>query len=100
MGWGTDFTTDIYLSRMTFDNEYQLDDKIKKVEKDINFATERILMYCSSNPSEVVIDDEGFEPIEYLHQRVKELLEEYEENVILLSKLEMYKETNPFNNEK
>ena len=30
MGWGTDFTADIYISRERFKNEYELDEKIKK----------------------------------------------------------------------
>ena len=28
MGWGTEFTTDIYLNRMAFNSKYELDDKI------------------------------------------------------------------------
>ena len=42
MGWGTDFTANIYLDRMTFKTIQEVKNKIEENEKYINDAKQKI----------------------------------------------------------
>lgn len=91
MGWGIEFTGDIFLNRVTIQNEWQLEDEIESTKQDIT-NIERILfgLACSSinrSPEEEAIDvihdiDRGF--IDYM--------EMYREATIQLYKLNLFKD--------
>ena len=57
MGWGTDFKTDIYLNRMIFNSKGELEDKIEELEKGITTCKEKLLMFASSTPKDIIPDD-------------------------------------------
>lgn len=95
MGWGTDFTVDIYLSRQIFNSSFELEDKIKEIEKEINDIKSRILMYGSSNVKDILPEDWNDEPISFIHNSVSTEFESLDEKTIELYKLNLYKETNP-----
>lgn len=99
MGWGTTFITDIYLSRQCFDNEYQVEDKIKKNEEAIQNLKQKLMMYTSSSPSEIIPEDWD-SAIDFLNSEVNSILEELEDLQIENYKLTLYLETSPFQNEK
>ena len=43
MGYGTLFTTDIYLNRQIFESRYELDEKVKELEKFIEMSKQELL---------------------------------------------------------
>ena len=96
MSWGTDFVAEIYLSRQTFSNIYEIESKIDSNNKHIESIKQRIMMYTSANPSELVPEDWEEDSILFLNQRVNELIEELEEYTLDNYRLELYLETNPF----
>lgn len=78
MGWGTNFTADIYLSRERFETEYELDLKIEEMEDYIRIVREKILMTCMIGKDAFNIEDcEGnkCEPVDVVHTNVNELLD-------------------------
>lgn len=97
MSWGTDFKADIYLSRQAFHNIYELEGKIKDNEKIIESVKQRLMMYASASPSELVPEDWEEDSVNFLAQRIEELLEELEDLTIENYKLNLYLETDPFN---
>lgn len=95
MGWGTQFSADIFLSRERIENIYDLEREIQDVEKDIRTIRERILMYCSAGVNAGIRKDcEGndLEPIFCIHQDITELFEWYEESIAKTVKLNLMKE--------
>lgn len=97
MGWGTTFNTDIYLSRQMFTNEYQIEEKIKDNEEIINGLKQKLMMYASCNPSEIVPEDWSDSAIDFLQMKFKEIFEELEDFQLENYKLSLYLESYPFN---
>ena len=95
MGWGTDFTAEIYLNRQVFHSSYELDDKIDELENEINDIKGRLLMYASTNVKDIIPDEWKDEPITFIHLRVNEELALLQEKCVELYRLFLYKETNP-----
>jgi len=59
MGWGIDFTADIYLSRQDYRENIELvKDEILDLEKGINSSKEKILMYAAATPKDVSMPTE------------------------------------------
>ena len=46
MGYGTSFTTEIYLNRQIFNSRYELDDKIKELENYIELSKRELLAFA------------------------------------------------------
>lgn len=95
MGWGTDFTAEIYLSRKIFSNQYELDEAIKSFEDEISNIKSRLLMYASANIKEITPTDMEEEPINFVYYKVTDEMKSLEENIIELHLLNLYKESNP-----
>ena len=89
MGWGTEFKTEIYLNRMTFENKGILEDEIEELEQTIERYKRELLMYCSANVRELIPKDWDEEPITFIYNKVNELLSQLEEDTLLLYKLEL-----------
>lgn len=96
MGWGIDFTADIYLSRQNYnENVYAVQDEIERLEKENQSIKERMLMMVTGGASSVCIKDcEGNEcdPVDVLHTRFTEMLNIYDENQTQIIDLHYYKE--------
>ena len=78
MGWGTDFTADIYLSRERFETEYELDSKIEETKDYIRVVREKILMACMNGKEAFNLEDcEGniFDLVDVVHRNVNEWLD-------------------------
>jgi hypothetical protein len=90
MGWGTDFTTDIFLSRENYRSIYDLEDKIKEDEKDLENIRSKILMFASSNPKDIIPEDWKEEPINFIHREVNNLLDELYELDMFLNRRYLY----------
>ena len=96
MSWGIDFTAHIFLSRQCYsENVLVVQDEIDRLEKGCQKIKERMLMLVAGGKSMVNMEDcggDGFEPIDILHSRFNNLLEQYDENQGKIQNLIYYKE--------
>ena len=96
MGWGTSFKADIYLSRQTFNNRYELSEKIKELEGYIEFSKGKLTSLAVATPKDIVIEknDEGYmeSPFDQILRKTTEIFEFMEENYRELNKLYQYQE--------
>lgn len=93
MGWGTEFKADIYLSRMSFENKYILEDKIKETEEYINNLKTKLSLYAVSSPKDIVDPEWTDDVITWVKNQMDEILEELIVETIVLYKLNLFKET-------
>jgi hypothetical protein len=91
MGWGTQFKTDIYLSRVSLKNISEVNDAIAECESMIKMFEQDLLILASLNNTpkkgrdlELVIFD--------IRSRVNEAFEGAKEEIINLTKLTTLKE--------
>lgn len=90
MGWGTDFITEVHLSKETYNSIYELEDKIEEDKKDLERLNAKILMYASANPRDLIPEDWKDEPINFIHFDVNQLLEELYETTMMLGRRYLY----------
>lgn len=82
MGWGTTFTTDIYISRRHFDSLADLDDAIKEYEDSIAWIEKRLLMFAASPPGD----------ISELQFEVEEIIENLKHDITEVNRLYLLRE--------
>jgi len=90
--WGTNFKTDIFLKRISFSYDSEVDDKIEEISEDIQKLKEKINMYVSANVKDLIPLDWQEEPITFIQMKISEIWEELEAQYSLLYKLNLYKE--------
>jgi hypothetical protein len=102
MGYGTAFTTEIYLNRQIFQNRHELDERIKEIEGYIESAKQELTALAVSTPKDVIAekDESGYpqNPIDEVLRKTKETFEWMEDNYRDLNKLyqyQQYLEENP-----
>jgi hypothetical protein len=102
MGYGTSFTTEIYLSRKVFNSDSELDDNIKEIESLININKKIILALAVSTPKDVLsFNNEGDfneHPLDIIIHRTDKIFESLDEYYLELSRLyilRQYLEENP-----
>ena len=96
MGYGTAFTTEIYLNRQIFQNRYELDEKIKEVEGYIESAKQELTALAVSTPKDVIAekDESGYpqNPIDEVLRKTREIFEWMEDNYSDLNRLYQYQQ--------
>jgi hypothetical protein len=92
MSWGTDFTTDIFLSHLTFETLSEIDDKIKELESDIMEDMSKLKMWAASNTNNIIPKDYNDDIIFYISSEINSILESLLDNNITLYKIKLYKE--------
>lgn len=96
MGYGTEFTADIYLNRQIFSNRYELDEKVKELEKFIELAKQELLALAVSTPKDVIAEknEDGYveNPLDQIIRRTRETIEWMEDNYRDLHKLYQFQE--------
>jgi hypothetical protein len=96
MGYGTSFTTEIYLNRQIFNSRYELDDKIKELEGYIESTKRQLTSFAVSTPKDVIAEknEDGYveNPIDQILRRTAETFEWMEDNYRELNKLYQFKE--------
>ncbi len=91
MGWGTDFTADLFLNRIAFTHPSELDDKIEELEYSIEEAKKELAMYAVSNIKDVVPDDWQEDAVIFIRRRINEITEQMLEDQMVLTDLLHYK---------
>ncbi len=102
MGWGTSFKAEIYLSRQVFNSKYELDERIKELEENIESAKRELTAYAVATPRDIIAekDESGYiqNPINEVLRKTREIFEWMEDNYRDLNKLyqyQQYLEENP-----
>jgi hypothetical protein len=102
MGYGTSFTTDIYLNRQIFESRYELDIRVTELEDYIHSAKEELLALAVSTPRDVIAekDESGYpqNPFDEVLRKTKETIQWMEDNYRELNKLyqfQQYLDENP-----
>lgn len=96
MGWGTSFTTEIYLSRQVFSSRYELDEKVKELEEHIESAKKELTAFAVATPRDIMAEknEDGYveNPIDQILRRTRETFEWMEDNYRELNKLYQFQE--------
>ena len=102
MGYGTLFTTEIYLNRQIFNSKFELDERIKELEGYIESAKLELTAYAVATPRDIIAekDESGYiqNPIDEILRKVHETFERMEANYRDLNRLyqyQQYLEENP-----
>lgn len=96
MGYGTTFTTDIYLNRMVFSSRYELDGRVKELENHIESAKRELLAFAIGTPKDIIAEknEDGYveNPIDQILRRTSETFEWMEDIYRELNKLYQFRE--------
>ena len=78
MGFGTEFTADMYISRERFTNEHELDSKMEEVKEFIRITKEKILMACMGGKDAFYLKDcenNDCDAVDVIHLKVTEMID-------------------------
>ena len=96
MGWGTSFTTEVYINRQIFNSKDELDERIKELEGYIESAKRDLTAYAVATPRDIIAekDESGYiqNPIDEVLRKVHEIFEWMENNYRDLNKLYQYQQ--------
>ncbi len=92
MSWGTSFNADIYIYRKIYKSESELDIDIEDTKEYIQSIRENILMLVSSTPKDIMPPGEDWTPLEYSKMTTENYLEELEDSIYKLQRLQILKE--------
>ena len=102
MGYGTTFTTEIFLNRQLFDSRYELDEKVKELEDFIESAKLELTAFAVATPKDVMAEqnEDGYveNPIDQILRRTRETFDWMEDNyreLYRLYQLQEYLDENP-----
>jgi len=92
MGWGTLFNTEIYLSREMYSSQFEVEEKLAEIDKHLNVLISSIKMFATASPSEIIPEDWKDEPVNWLNNKIDELIDSYDELMIQQFRLTLYLE--------
>lgn len=78
MGWGIEYTADMYISREHFDDITQVEDKINETKEQIDFYRQKILMICMGGKDSFDLldcEDNRMDAVDVIQNRVNEILD-------------------------
>lgn len=87
MGWGTEFQTNIYLSRYIFRTKSEIEEEITSKEAFLQNTKELILMYAIGNWSEIKDKEDD---IYTLQSMIDDLVQDISTTSTEIYKLELY----------
>ena len=87
MSWGTDFTTNIYLSRQVFRTEGEIEEEIISKRESLQKSKELVLMYAIGNWSEIKDKEDDIYTLQFM---IDELVQDISTTSTEIYKLELY----------
>ena len=87
MSWGTDFTTNIYLSRQVFRTEGEIEGEIISKRESLQKSKELVLMYAIGNWSEIKDKEDDIYTLQFM---IDELVQDISTTSTEIYKLELY----------
>lgn len=82
MGWGLSFKADMYLSKETYNTEYEVEHEIESLTESINRCKRRIALMIAASPSTFIDKGEDIDPLYELDNRINDHLELLETDII------------------
>ena len=67
MGWGTDFTIDMFINRQVFNTPYEVRDKLNDVEQEISKTETMLISYSCSSPKDIAGEEWKDDPISHIN---------------------------------
>jgi hypothetical protein len=92
MGWGIDFSANIFISKVSANDITDVEQLIKESKETIDRCKNKIQMYMSSNVKDVTPEDWKDEPVSWLIIEFNDTYETLEQELFTLFKLELYLE--------
>jgi hypothetical protein len=92
MGWGTDFTANVYISRQIFKSLADVDDIIEEHQAEILSAELQLVALASATPKYIVPPDWADEPALWITKTVQDLISDIILAEKMITKLELLKE--------
>ena len=96
MGYGTAFTTEIYLNRQIFSSRYELDERVKVLESHIESAKRELTAFAVGTTKDIMAEknEDGYveNPIDQILRRTREIFEWMEDNYRELNRLYQFQE--------
>lgn len=86
MGWGTVFSPEVYINKMLFESEYDVDSKIEELEAYLKSAEDDLLICAALSPKDFKESDED-DVVFMIKRRFKEAIEFYRESIDTLNQL-------------
>lgn len=87
MGWGTEFRTNIYLSRQVFRSEAEIEEEIISKKASLQNSKELVLMYAIGNWSEIKDKEDDICTLQFM---IDELVQDIVTTSTDIYKLELY----------
>lgn len=88
MSWGTDFNVNLYISRECFNSKEEVSMRIDEVDSNLYDIRRRLSMIAIADPR-ILLEKDETDLLYSIDVRMRELMEQYEEDVILKYKLEL-----------
>lgn len=88
MGWGTSLYSEIYFDRMTLDSKSKVEESLEKVQMDLIYCRSRIKNLVMMTEPNKFFDDPTKDLMMTLNNEVDEILEWYDDLVVLERKLQ------------
>jgi hypothetical protein len=92
MGWGTDFTAEVFISRQTFQSLADVEDTIEEHQGNILTAELQLVALASATPRDIVPPDWAGEPALWITKTVQGLISDIILAEKMITKLELLKE--------
>ena len=77
MGWGTTFNCEIFLSKENITSKEQLESLIEDKKLLLTEIKQKLAMFASANPRDIVPKEWEDEPINYINNNIEELIENF-----------------------
>ena len=77
MGWGTTFNCEIFLSKENITSKEQLESLIEDKKLLLTEIKQKLAMFASANPRDIVPKEWEDESINYLNNNIQELVEDF-----------------------
>lgn len=91
MSWGIQFTPDVFIPRISFENKEALLWEITSTKVAIDESTSKLLMLAASTPKDVIIPEEGEDClIVRIRAEVDSTIDDLSESLLYLHSLEMF----------
>lgn len=89
MGWGLEFKANIYLSKETYNTEYEVEQEIENLIESINRCKRRLALMIAANPSTFIDKGDEVDPLYDLDNKINDHLEMLEEDIVHRYRLQL-----------
>lgn len=93
MGWGTYCNAELYFSKETYNDKYEVEEELKDVRNNMKRIEQQIAMLCAGNAKDLLnckdCENYPMDAVDVLATKLNELKEWYQESVVDEYRLEL-----------